>query len=105
MSVHASKRARAMADVASVKAKLPYISQTALAEVLNLAKKEQLPYVSTRKALRRARDDFVHSTTPYGPIHQRLPVTGSGLQQSRAANCTGVLPFIDVAMEHHIVLR
>ena len=77
MSIHASKRAR-VTDVAALKAKLPYITQAALAEVLKLAKKEQLPDgVASRHMLRRARDDFVHSMTPYGPIHQRLQLTGS----------------------------
>jgi hypothetical protein len=73
-----SKRARAdeLAKVTSLKARIPYMSQSALGALLHIAKQEHLPQVSTRKAIREARNKHVTMATPYGPVHQRIDLGG-----------------------------
>ena len=73
-----SKRARAdeLAKVTSLKARTPYISQSAFGALLRITKQEHLPQVSTRKAIREARNKHVTMATPYGPVHQRIDLGG-----------------------------
>ena len=46
--------------------------------MLRIAKHEQLPQVSSRKAIREARNAHVNLATPYGPVHQRIDL-GEGV--------------------------
>ena len=59
-----------IAKLQSFRSRLPFVSQSALAQILQIAAKEDLPGSCTRKDVRRARDDKVTSLTPYGPLHQ-----------------------------------
>jgi hypothetical protein len=52
------------------------MSQSALGALLHIAKQEHLPQVSTRKAIREARNKHVTMATPYGPVHQRIDLGG-----------------------------
>ncbi len=56
-----------------LRSRLPFISQSALAAVLQLVSAEQLPAATTR-LLREARDSFSKIQTPYGSLHQQLRV-------------------------------
>ena len=76
-----AKRARHddLERLISLKAKLPFISQSALGAVLRLAKREELPDIASRDVVREARDRYVQLDTPYGPVHQHLDL-GGGIQ-------------------------
>ena len=71
MDAPAGKRARSL-SVAALKAQLPYVSQSALAALLMAAKNNELPDITTRHMLRKARESYVAQLTPYGTIHQEL---------------------------------
>lgn len=58
--------------MASLNARTPDISQSAIGDMLRIAKQEPLLQVSTRKAIREARDKHVTLAVPYGPVHQRI---------------------------------
>jgi hypothetical protein len=66
-------------QVVSLRSKLPFMSQSALAAILKIAKTERLPTgAALRKDIRKARDDHVKVQTPYGAVHQPLDV-GAGI--------------------------
>ena len=72
------KRARnqELEHVTPLKARTPFISQSALGALLHIAKKERLPDLSTRKAVRETRDKHVKLSTPYGTVHQHIDLGG-----------------------------
>ena len=53
-----------------LRSKLPFISQSALSEILKFAAREPLPTLSSAQAIRKCRDTRVATLTPYGAIHQ-----------------------------------
>ena len=59
-----------------MKCKLPFISHTALASVLRIAKTEALPNVNHRIDTARARDHYVSLATPFGTLHQSIDLGG-----------------------------
>lgn len=69
----AEPRPHKLARLASLRGRLPYISQNALASILQIAEREALP-TAHRKDIREARDSVVHQQTPYGPIHRIIDV-------------------------------
>jgi len=54
--------------------RLPYLSQSALCEVLKVAETEGLPPAASRRTIGRCRDDVAQLQTPYGPLHRTLSV-------------------------------
>ena len=50
--------------------KLPQMSATSLAAVVNEAKSDGIPDLTNRNAIREARDDAVDEMTPYGKLYQ-----------------------------------
>ena len=60
--------------VSQARATLPYMSQTALAAFLKLAKDDGLPQVTRRDDIREARNMMTRTATPFGPIHQTMRV-------------------------------
>ena len=60
-----------LARLRSLRDRLPYISQSALAAVLQIAKKEPLPS-GHRKDLKAARDEVAKIHTPYGTLHRTI---------------------------------
>ena len=76
--VSRAKKARhdELAKVASLRSRLPYISQSALGALLRIAKSEKLPDVATRDAIRDSRDQHVSLDTPYGKVHQLIDIGG-----------------------------
>lgn len=60
--------------IAALKARLPYISSSALAAVIKVAKDTKLFEVTNRTSLRQSRQEYVTQSTPYGPIHQRMDI-------------------------------
>ena len=77
-AMSAPKRARTdeLANVVSLKARIPFISQSALGALLRIAKNERLPDLSGRDSVREARDQYVKLATPYGPVHQHIDLGG-----------------------------
>jgi len=69
-----------LARLQNVRDRLPYVSQSALAVILRIAKEEGVPEASTRQHVRAARDATVFQATPYGRIHQSVdvPLTAGG---------------------------
>ena len=53
-----------------LRSKLPFISQSALSQILKIAAREPLPTLSSAQAIRKCRDTRVATLTPYGAIHQ-----------------------------------
>ena len=77
MAERASKRARGD-KLATLKTRLPYISQTALAAVLKAVKGGEFPSDCTdRKTLRKSKESYVAQSGTYGPLHQRVNITDS----------------------------
>ena len=64
----AAKRAR----VESLRQRLPYVSQSALACVLREASRRPLPTITRRETLRKARREVVMQITPFGPLLQNV---------------------------------
>ena len=60
-----------LARLQALRDRLPYISQSALAQVLHIAQNETLP-TSTRRDLRDARNTVATAVTPYGKICQSI---------------------------------
>ena len=76
---HAESQPEKIARLQSLKARLPHVSQSALALLLAIAQREKLPEVEYRQEVRDARDLAAKTTTSYGPLHQRILVlTKSG---------------------------
>ena len=65
-----AERPNKIARLQNLRARLPYVSQSALAQLLHIAQKEELPVGSSRQDIRDARDLFCQATTPYGKLHQ-----------------------------------
>ena len=83
----AKRRRRSTAELVAertalvdLRARLPFVSQSALAAVLAIAQKEKLPDIANRKDVRKSRDEHTSVMTPYGEIHQRLVDPGTGRQ-------------------------
>ena len=66
-----------IAKLQSLRSRLPYVSQSALSAILQLAAQEELPGNCSRKDVRRARDDTVKAWTPYGALHQTVTLPAS----------------------------
>ena len=67
-------RPQKLARLTTLRNRLPYVSQQALAAMLTVASEEELPPACTRKDIRAARNASVHLSTPYGPLHQKMNV-------------------------------
>ena len=59
------------AHIPSLRNRLPFISQSALSSILEVAASEALPEQASRRTIRRARDDIAHEHTPYGHLHRK----------------------------------
>ena len=68
------KRVKLDEDLSTVelRARLPHMSQSALASLLGIATTEQLPVVTTRAGLRSGRRAYARSATPYGSVLQHI---------------------------------
>ena len=62
------------ARLASLRQRLPYVSQAALAALLREAQHGGLPEVTSKQSIRRARAQFVQQRTPYGELHRKLRI-------------------------------
>ena len=69
-----AERPEKLARLQSLRDRLPFISQSALHSILQIAKREELPDIGHRGELRHARDAIAHTMTPYGKICQTLPL-------------------------------
>ena len=75
----AESRAAKQARVGRLRRELPHISQSALIAILKEAQREPLPNVIRRDEIRLARDEIANTETPYGKVHQQIPlVTKNG---------------------------
>ena len=63
-----------LARTQSLRARLPFVSQSALSAILEIAASEPLPEQASRRTLRRARDSITYIQTPYGKLHQHISV-------------------------------
>ena len=68
---------KARSELASLRARIPFVSQSALAALLKIAANDGLPKVTNRKGIRDSRDEFIRTTTPHGPLHAHINVTES----------------------------
>ena len=66
-----------LARLQTLRDALPFISQSALAAILKISQREQLPS-GTRKDIRHARDTVALQATPYGPISQVINLSPAG---------------------------
>ena len=69
-----------MAKLQSLRSRLPYVSQTALHALLEIAKSEELPSVSSRRVVREARDCLTSQKTSHGLMHKQLHIGGCDLE-------------------------
>lgn len=76
--------------------RLPYVSQTALAALLQVAATDDLPSSCSRRTIGRARDSCTQVATPYGSLHSHmsLPNASGNTTQFEVQN-----PF---AMLYHV---
>ena len=75
-------RAAKYAKLQSLRQRLPFISQSALAEVLKANQAQPLPDAASRRTIGRARDFSAAQPTPYGQMHKQIAlprVTGEPL--------------------------
>ena len=56
------------------RARVPWISQSALASILRIAREEELPDCNSARDIRDARDSLAKTATPYGTLHQDLKI-------------------------------
>ena len=61
--------------MSDLRTRLPLISQHALSCVLQLSKCNDLPTTASRATLQRSRNAACLEAGPYGPLHQRVPVS------------------------------
>ena len=61
-----------IAKLQSLRAKLPFMSQSALSAVLQVAAQEPLPIGASRADVRAARNAIASQRTPYGTVHQTI---------------------------------
>ena len=67
--VQAQKRAKVTDQLAQIRYTLPYVSQSALAAIINWARVHDLPDVCSTREIRKARDDAsANISTCYGPL-------------------------------------
>jgi hypothetical protein len=66
-----------LARLQSLRSRLPFISQTALAQVLKEAERTPLPTTCRRADIRDARNAAVKLVTPYGQVHQQVTFDGA----------------------------
>ena len=71
MAAREAKRARLL----TLRHKLPYMSQSALAGIIQEAQRDPLPLNVDRGDIRMARDEIVFQSTPYGPLHTKVSST------------------------------
>ena len=67
-------RATKIARVGLLRRRPPHMSQSALAAILTEAKREPLPLVTRRDDLRMACNAIADLVTPYGRVHQQIPL-------------------------------
>lgn len=67
----AMERPAKLQKLSDLRGRLPFISQAALATLLQIASTEELPS-ATRRDVREARDAIGKKTTPYGTLHQTI---------------------------------
>ena len=63
-----------LARIQSLRSRLPFVSQSALSAILEVAASEHLPDQASRRTLQRARDSIKDTQTPYGKLHQSISV-------------------------------
>ena len=68
------KRKPKILKLSELRARLPYISQSALSSILALGKTHDLPTATSRNGVRRATNDVVFESTDYGAIHQHITI-------------------------------
>ena len=67
-------RPEKLARVGRLRARLPYMSQSAFAALLEAAREAPLPDVGRRADVREARSRLARAVTPYGAVHQKIQV-------------------------------
>ena len=84
MAAPSAKRAR----LQYLRDRLSYLSQSALGALLSVAEREGLPSAASRQTIARARDACTQLLTPYGTLHERIPIptTGGGSLQLEIQN-------------------
>ena len=68
------ERQQKLRKLSKMRAALPYMSQRAMASMLQYAKEEEIPPATRREDIREARDAMAKIATPFGPLHQTIQV-------------------------------
>ena len=87
-----AKRARML----SLQHRLPYMSQSALAAVVQEAAREPLPDHCTRSEIRLGRDEVCSQDTPYGKLHQKIELMTTTGAAAHVEHCAAI-PMLYVA--------
>ena len=73
----AANRDAHLQSLTALRARLPFVSQSALSDALRIARDEKLPKLWRRGGIRAARDQSTNIDTPYGKVHQTLSVNAA----------------------------
>lgn len=68
------ERPSKLARLQGLRSRIPFVSQSGLAALLREAQREDFPEVVSRRSIARARDQAVKIVTPYGTLHQTMPL-------------------------------
>lgn len=69
-----------LAKLCDLRCRVPFVSQSALAGILQLARQGELPDTCRRQDIRASRDVAVQQQTPYGPLHQQIKVMPGNIE-------------------------
>ena len=86
-----------LARVGRLRARLPYMTQSAFAALLAAAREEPLPDISRRDDVREARSRIARSQTPYGEVHMKIQVSCG--RRSMFVEVASPWPLLHVACE------
>ena len=86
-----------LARVGRLRARLPYMTQSAFAALLAAAREEPLPDISRRDDVREARSRIARSQTPYGEVHMKIQVSCG--RKSMLVEVAAPWPLLHVACE------
>ena len=81
------ERQQKLRKLSKMRAALPYMSQRAMASMLQYAKEEEIPPATRREDIREARDAMAKIATPFGPLHQTMQVGERHVIGGSACSC------------------
>ena len=92
--IQLAKRAR----LESLRQRIPFVSQRALAAILGEAKRRPLPTVSKRDDIRQARRDLFQRQTPYGSLITEVDLERNDDAGDERVCCISPFAFLYIAL-------